>query len=200
LQTSDRDQDAQQWTKRARDRAAAVNDFMWDEKSGLYFDYNFTRGEVRKYPFLTSFYPLWVGLASPQQAARVMQNLALFERLGGLQTSTFHSGDQWDAPYGWAPLQWIAVQGMRRYGFLEEADRVSLRFLTLVQQKFARYGVIVEKYDVANPSAHASAGLEFGYRTNEIGFGWTNGVVTALFDGLSAVAKAELQRTTGHSW
>src|SRR5947207_10993076 len=96
---------------------------------------------------------MWTGIASKEQAARVMTRLALFERPGGLQTSTYRSGDQWDAPFGWAPLQWIAVEGMRRYGYNAEADRVSRRFLEMVGKVYRRRGTIVEKYDVISRRA-----------------------------------------------
>lgn len=176
-------QRAEEWRRRAEDRARLVNQLMWDPKEGLYFDYDFLNRRVRRYPFLTTFYPLWVGLASEEQAARVMSRLALFERSGGLQTSTHRSGDQWDAPFGWAPLEWIAVQGMRRYGYAAEADRVSKRFTTLVEDLFQKHGTILEKYDVVNRNRDPAGELRFGYTTDEAGFGWTNAVYTALLDG-----------------
>ena len=71
---------------------------MWDEKDGLYYDYDFVNKHVRHYPFLTTFYPLWAGIASKEQAARIVKNLPLFEKVGGLQTSTEVSGNQWDSP------------------------------------------------------------------------------------------------------
>jgi alpha,alpha-trehalase len=110
--------------------------------------------------------------------------LHVFEQPGGLQTSTRQSGGQWDAPFGWAPLQWIAVQGLRRYGYSSEADRISEKFLSMVQQEFVRYGTIEEKYDVVHRQSDVSKNLRYGYRTNEAGFGWTNAVFTALFDEL----------------
>ena len=99
---------------------------MWDEKDGLYYDYNFARKEVRRYPFVTTFYPLWVGAADSRQAARIVANLKRFERPGGLLTSTNVSGNQWDAPFGWAPTEMIAIQGLRRYGYGKEADRLNV--------------------------------------------------------------------------
>jgi alpha,alpha-trehalase len=177
-----RDQDAGNWRERARKRAAAMNRLMWDAKHGMYFDYDYVLGHVRKYPFLTTFYPLWAGIASPEQAAGVVRNLPLFERPGGLQTSTYHTGDQWDAPFGWAPLQWIAVQGLRRYGYETEAARISDRFLSLVVQEYEKYGTLDEKYDVVHARSDIGKDLLFGYRTNEAGFGWTNAVFTAFFD------------------
>jgi alpha,alpha-trehalase len=187
------------WKQRAQERAMRINRLMWDSGSGLYCDYNYIHGRVRHYPFLTAFYPLWTGIASPQQAARVTQNLPLFERTGGLQTSGFRSGDQWDAPFGWAPLQWIAVQGLRRYGYRADADRISKRFLALMQQEYLRHGNLEEKYDVVRGSDDVSSGLRYGYRTNEAGFGWTNAVFTALLDELPPSDQRELlnQRRAG---
>ena len=115
-----------------------------------------------------------------------MRNLSRFERPGGLQTSEFQSGDQWDAPFGWAPLQWIAVQGLRRYGYQTDAERISKRFLSLVQREFVRHHNIEEKYDVVRNSEEVTPGLRYGYHSNEAGFGWTNAVFTALLDELSS--------------
>jgi alpha,alpha-trehalase len=174
------------WRERARRRAEQVNRLMWDNADGLYYDYNFADRRVRRYAFLTTFYPLWAGIASADQAARVVHNLSRFDQPGGLETSQFPSGDQWDAPFGWAPLQWIAVQGLRRYGYGKEADRISKQFLSLLLQEFRRYGTLEEKYDVVRRSAVVDQALRYGYHTNEAGFGWTNAVFTALFDQLPA--------------
>jgi alpha,alpha-trehalase len=109
-----------------------------------------------------------------------------------LQTSTRHSGDQWDAPFGWAPLQWIAVQALRRYGYQAEADRVSKRFLRLILDEYERQGTLDEKYDVVHRKADIGGGILFGYFTNEAGFGWTNAVFTGLFDQMPADAQRAL--------
>ena len=130
---------------------------MWNERDGLYYDYDFVHRRVRQYPFLTTFYPLWAGIASREQAARVARNLPKFERPGGLQTSTYLSGSQWDAPFGWAPLQMIAVDGLRRYGYREDADRVSKKFLSLVLAEYQKTGTIVEKYDVVRRGTDVSS-------------------------------------------
>jgi alpha,alpha-trehalase len=185
LNTLDRPKDAAVWEKRAKDRADRINRLMWDEQAGLYSDYEFVHKRLRNYPFLTTFYPLWAGFASKEQAAAVVRNLPLFEKPGGLQTSTNTSGNQWDAPFGWAPLEMIAVQGLRRYGYRAEADRISKAFLSLVVEQYRQRGTIVEKYDVVRRSSNVSGDIRFGYRTNEAGFGWTNGAFTALFDQLS---------------
>lgn len=181
----DRGTEAGVWRLRAQERAERINRLMWDPKTGLFCDYNFVAKGIRRYPFLTTFYPLWTGIASQDQAAQVVGNLNRFERAGGLQTSEFKSGDQWDAPFGWAPLQWIAVQGLRRYGYQTEADRISKNFLSMVQQEYQRHHDLEEKYDVVRRSDHVESGLRYGYHSNEAGFGWTNAVFTALLDELS---------------
>ncbi|HEY1949442.1 MAG TPA: trehalase family glycosidase [Bryobacteraceae bacterium] len=177
--------DTEPWLQRAKARAERINRLMWDEKHGLYYDYDFVTTRVRHYPFLTTFYPMWAGFATPHQAAKIVKNLPLFEKKGGLQTSTFDSGNQWDSPFGWAPLQMIAVEGLRRYGYHEDAGRISLKWLTLVQHEYVRQGYIVEKYDVIAGGSNVSAEIHFGYSANQAGFGWTNAVFTELYNALS---------------
>ncbi|HVG18829.1 MAG TPA: trehalase family glycosidase [Blastocatellia bacterium] len=169
------------WAGRAEERKRRINRLMWDERDGLYYDYNFVEKRVRRYPFVTTFYPLWAGIASPRQAARVVANLHLFEKAGGLQTSTNVSGSQWDAPFGWAPMQMIAVKGLRRYGYDKEANRVTANFLSTIVKDFIEHNVIVEKYDVTRRTSQLGAGVKYGYDYNVIGFGWTNAAFTELY-------------------
>jgi len=176
----------------ARERADRINRLMWDEQAGLYFDYEFVHGRRRIYPFLTTFYPLWAGIASKEQAAAVVRNLPMFERPGGLQTSTNVSGNQWDAPFAWAPLEMIAVQGLRRYGYRTEADRITREFLSLVLDQYRESGIIVEKYDAVRRTSRVSGNIHFGYSSNEAGFGWTNAAFTALLDELPPEQRKEL--------
>jgi alpha,alpha-trehalase len=188
--------DGPEFREQARVRAERINREMWSPEEGLYFDYNFATKKVRKYPFLTTFYPLWAGIATKEQAAAVRNNLKLFEQDGGLQTSTNVSGNQWDSPFGWAPLQMIAVEGLRRYGYKEDADRISMKFLSMVKRQFVVKGYIVEKYDVVNPGTDVSALIHFGYNTNEAGFGWTNAVYTRLYDELGLADQRRLSTPT----
>lgn len=192
LSTLGKAADAAVWKRRAGDRAMKINRLMWDAGDGLYYDYDFVHSRVRRYPFLTTFYPLWAGIASKQQAAAVVQNLAKFEQPGGLRTSTHESGNQWDSPFGWAPLQMIAIEGLRRYGYSQHADRLSEKWLSLVLDEFRKTGVIVEKYDVVHRGMEVGRAIRFGYSSNEAGFGWTNGVYTRLLDALPADERREL--------
>jgi len=192
-----RPKDASLWIARANERRDKVNRLLWDEKDGLYYDYNFSEKRLRRYPFATAFYPLWAGIASPEQARRVVSNLSLFERSGGLLTSTNISGSQWDAPFGWAPLQIIAVEGLRRYGYNNEADRISINFLSLILKEFIEHNTIVEKYNVETRTSRLQSGLKFGYTSNEIGFGWTNAAFTELYAQLPAAKKREVLNLSG---
>lgn len=168
------------WLQRARQRHHRIDQFLWDEPAGQYFDYNFRIEKRRPYEFVTTLMPLWAGIASETQAQRVVDNLSRFEAPGGLLTSTHVSGNQWDAPFGWAPLHYFAIHGLRRYGYHEAANRLTHKFVSLVTQEFERSGTIFEKYDVQRCSANVSDEIFFGYSSNEIGFGWTNGVILEL--------------------
>ncbi|BCL36620.1 trehalase family glycosidase [Nostoc sp. MS1] len=170
----------QQWSDRANLRRERINQYLWDEEKGLYLDYSFHSNKRRNYEFATTFYPLWTGLASPEQAQSIVKNLTLFSAPGGILTSTHVTGNQWDAPFGWAPLTLIAVQGLHRYGYHTEAEDIAQKFLNMAIQEFNKYGFFVEKYDVERCSAQVSDEISFGYSSNEIGFGWTNGVILEL--------------------
>lgn len=192
LRTLGRHREARVWRARAVERRRLVNRLMWDEQDGLYYDYNFRERKLRRYPFVTTFYPLWVGIASPRQAARVVANLRRFELPGGLQTSTNVSGSQWDAPFGWAPMHMIAVEGLRRYGFDAEADRITANFLSMILKEFAQHNVIVEKYDVARRESEVAGGIKFGYDYNVIGFGWTNAAFVELYAKLPVAKRRDV--------
>jgi alpha,alpha-trehalase len=166
--------DAAQWQRLAEARRRFMEEYLWDEQQGLFFDYNFDAAQRSTYRYATTFYPLWAGLATDAQARAVMNNLSSFERAGGIATSTQETQGQWDYPFGWAPIQLLAVEGMRRYGYSVEADRVSTEFLSMVLQNFEREKTIREKYNVVTRSSETN--VKAGYTTNVIGFGWTNAV------------------------
>ena len=197
MRTLGRVRDAKLWLGRAEGRRRSINRLMWDERDGLYYDFNFVEKRIRRYPFVTTFYPLWAGIADRKQAARVVANLNRFERAGGLQTSTNASGNQWDAPFGWAPMQLIAVKGLRRYGYAKEANRITVNFLSMVLKDFLEHNTIVEKYDVERRSSQLGAGIKFGYAANQIGFGWTNAAFTELYAELPEREKQNVLKLDG---
>ncbi len=188
----DRKSDADQWKKQAEQRKQAMQKLMWNAEQGLFFDYNFETGQKSDYRYVTTFYPLWAGLATPDQATALAHNLSVFEQPGGLAMSTAASGVQWDYPYGWAPTQLLAVEGLRRYGKNAEADRVAYKFLSDVAENFKRDGVIREKFNVVTRSSETH--VESGYQANVVGFGWTNGVFLELLHELPNDLAARLDR------
>jgi len=174
--------EAAKWKQRAEVRKALMVKYFWDAERGMFFDYNFETHERSTYVYITTFYPLWAGLATPEQARAVVHNLKLIERPGGIAMSPLETGAQWDYPYAWAPMQLIADDGMWRYGFAEDATRASYEFISAVAENFRRDGTIREKYNAATRSdeTHVTA----GYEANVIGFGWTNGVFLVLLHEL----------------
>ncbi|HXE91658.1 MAG TPA: trehalase family glycosidase [Terriglobales bacterium] len=177
-----REQDARQWQERATRRKENIQKYLWDEARGLFMDYDFTTGKRSSYEYATTFYPLWAGLATPEQARALARNLARFEHPGGLAMSRNETRTQWDYPYGWAPIQLLAAEGFRRYGFADEANRLSYEFLSTVLENFRRDGTIREKYNVVTRSSETQVAV--GYSENVIGFGWTNGVFLELLHQL----------------
>lgn len=174
--------DAAKWKKRAEDRKKLINRYLWDQAQGMFFDYNFETQKRSSYLYATTFYPLWAGLATSQQAKLVESKLKGFEQPGGLPMSTQDTGAQWDLPYGWGNIEMLAVDGLRRYGDNTDADRISYEFLSTVAENFRRDGNIREKYNVVTRSSEAH--VELGYQMNVVGFGWTNAAFLELLHGL----------------
>ena len=174
--------DAKKWSQRADNRKRLITRYLWDPRAGQFFDFNFITNRISSYQYATTFYPLWAGLATPEQARAVDASLKNFERPGGVPMSTFESGTQWDLPYGWGNIEMIVIDGLRRYGYNADADRVSYEFLSTVAENFRRDGNIREKYNVVTRSSEAH--VELGYDMNVIGFGWTNAAFLELLHGL----------------
>ena len=171
------------WKQLAEHRKQLINRYMWDSKNGLFVDYNLRRHQRSNVVYASTFYPLWTGLATPAQASAVRRYLSKLEYPGGLAMSDRETGVQWDKPYGWAPIQLIAVEGLRRYGFRDDAERISHNFLTMVAENAKKDGYISEKYNVMNRSTVVN--VTAGYASNVVGFGWTNGVFVVLLHELS---------------
>jgi alpha,alpha-trehalase len=174
--------DAEEWKKRAARRNENIQKYLWDAKSGMFFDYNIDRKERSTYEYITTFYPLWAGAATKEQAAAVMKNVAKLERPGGLVMSPYETEGQWDYPYAWAPTQLLAIEGMRKYGFNSDADRISYNFLSMVAENFRHDGTIREKYNAVTRSSETT--VKAGYNINVVGFGWTNGVFLVFLHDL----------------
>ena len=201
-----KDSDAAQWERLAESRRQSIQKYLWDEQQGLFFDYNFDTRERSTYRYATTFYPLWAGLATEEQAHAVVKNLSTFEQAGGIAMSVQQTQGQWDYPFGWAPIQLLAVEGMRRYGNNADADRVATKFLATILTNFERDKTIREKYNVVTRSSETI--VKAGYSVNVIGFGWTNAAFLELLHGLppekikdvvEAVAPARASQSSRHS-
>lgn len=165
------------FARRAKLRKKAINQFLWSGSDGFYHDYHLERGEQTEHMTLAAVYPLAVGIASQEQADAVAMRLELdFLREGGLVTTLDDTGEQWDSPNGWAPLQWTAIEGLRRYGHNELADTIQGRWLAVCDKVYAGDRKMIEKYDVTSDSGKGGGG-EYPLQD---GFGWTNGVYQAL--------------------
>jgi alpha,alpha-trehalase len=162
----------------ALERKAAIQKYCWSDTFNFYFDYDFKTGKQKTPWTLAGFFPMFFKVAEKDQATHMAEHLkSKFLKTGGLTTTLVNSGQQWDAPNGWAPLQWICYQGLLNYGYADElANDVKKRWLTSNEAVFNMTGKMTEKYDVWNENADASGG-EY---PNQDGFGWTNGVYLAM--------------------
>ena len=167
----------------ADSRKTAMSQYCWH---GFWTDYH---SDVKQpYQLITaaSITPLFVGLSTADQAEKTL--LHVKEELlkpGGLCTTTVESGQQWDQPNGWAPLQWMAVAGLSRYGYTETATTIAQRWLKLNEKVFADTGKMLEKYNVENPDIPGGGGE---YPVQD-GFGWTNGVYLAVQSWIEGINK-----------
>ncbi len=169
---------AAQFEEVAATRRRAVNDAAYDPATGFYYDVRWRTGQrVTDRPTLAASAPLYFGLATPAEGRAVADRLGRdFLRSGGFVTTLVASGQQWDAPNGWPPLQWLTMEGVRRYGRPGLADTARARWLALNRRTYATTGKMTEKYDVVDAARRAGGGE---YPTQD-GFGWTNGVALAL--------------------
>ena len=172
---------AAKWDDAAKLRQEAMDSLMWDRLRGMYFDYNFVKEKRGNVSSLATFYPLWAGMASEQQAKLLVKALRRFENKGGLATTDslpvgqFVLGTmptQWAYPNGWAPLHYLVVRGLERYGYHQDARRIAQKWLKTNLSWFNRDGVFLEKYNVVNPDKPPVKGVY----PSQTGFGWTNSV------------------------
>jgi alpha,alpha-trehalase len=150
---------------------------LWDAAAGVYRDYGWVKQAQVPRVSAATLYPLFVALASEPQAVAVATAVSRdLLKAGGIVTTPLLSGQQWDAPNGWAPLQWIGVSGLRRYAILPLAETIACRWMLNVNRVYGEDGKLVEKYDVI-ATGRLGGGGEYPLQD---GFGWTNGVMRKL--------------------
>ena len=170
---------AARYRRKASARKAAITRHLWNEATGLFDDFDWTTGRLRGAVTAAAVYPLFFGIADTDQAARTAEVVARdLLAPGGLLATNRVTGQQWDAPNGWAPLQWLAVRGLEAYGHDGLAGEIAGRWSRLVSDVYARTGRFLEKYDVV--TLGAGGGGEY---PNQDGFGWTNGVTARFLAG-----------------
>jgi len=172
----DRDRE-KEMQEQANKRKAALSKYCWSEE-GFFTDYDFLKKTTTDIPTLAGMYPLFFNMASQQQADQAAAYIQKhFLKSGGVvSTLTDATGQQWDSPNGWAPLQWITIQGLRNYGHDTLANTISERWITLNKKVYKNTGKMVEKYNVIDMSLNAGGGE---YPVQD-GFGWSNGVLLRL--------------------
>lgn len=155
----------------------AINKFCWSVAMGWYTDYNHTTGLHTRTWTLAGLVPFFLNIAPNNNIYAAAQNTRLkFLQPGGLITTTQHTGQQWDAPNGWAPLQWMAVVGLENYNQRSLAETIAGRWIQLNTDVYKRTGKMMEKYNVMETNLDAGGG-EY---PSQDGFGWTNGVLLAM--------------------
>jgi len=172
---------AEGWDKAAYRRKVAMNQLMWSNLRNFYYDYNYVKKQRGNVDSLAAYYTMWAGLVDERQATRMVGALKKFENKGGLSaTDTVMLGQfvpgslptQWAYPNGWAPLHFMVVKGLQRYGYHADARRIALKWLKTNLDWFNVHGVFLEKYNVVQPSKPPLKGVY----PSQTGFGWTNAV------------------------
>ena len=176
--------EAETWKKQAEARRQSIDKYLWDPASGLYFDYDFVNGKQSRYEYITAFYPLWAGAASPAQAKAMHAHVGDMLKPGGMAMSTYDSGLQWDLPFGWAPTMWFADSGLAQTGDTKDARELARRFMHTVEVNYEGDHTVREKYNVVDSSADVKVAT--GYKMNVVGFGWTNAVYLKMKHLLAA--------------
>lgn len=169
------------WEQAAHTRRMTINELLWSDIRSFYYDYDYTKRKRGSVDSLAAYYAMWAGVASEKQAAKLVSALKKFDQKGGLATTDamplnqFMPGGrplQWAYPNGWAPLQYIVVKGLQKYGYHDEARQVALKWVHTNLSWFNKYGVFLEKYNVVQTDKHPVKGLY----PSQTGFGWTNSI------------------------
>jgi alpha,alpha-trehalase len=182
-----------QYSEKALKRKELIQKTFWDEDVQFFMDYDFKTNSNTDEFTLAATFPLFFNIATKEQAEAVKEKLITdFLKDGGLLTTLKNTGQQWDAPNGWAPLQWMAVHGLLNYGYEEEALDIMKRWLAINERVYKNTGKMMEKYNVEDTSLLSGGGE---YETQD-GFGWTNGVALgfkALMEQMET--KKQIQET-----
>jgi alpha,alpha-trehalase len=177
--------EAAQWDQAADARKKTMNDLMWDRIRGLYYDYNYAKEKRGNVSSLAAYFPMWAGMVDEKQAESMVKALRRFENKGGLATTDalpvgqFVLGSmptQWAYPNGWAPLHFIVIKALERYGYHQDARRIAMKWLKTNLHWFNQHQTFLEKYNAVSPEKPPVKGVY----PSQTGFGWTNAVFERL--------------------
>ncbi len=169
------------FSSKAAARKNAILQYCWDEGAGFFIDYDFIAEKTTGFYSLAGMAPLYFSIADQEQAEKIARNIeAYFMFPGGLPSTLILSGQQWDAPNGWAPLQWMSYKGLKQYGQEHLADTLKARWIETIQSQYLESGKLLEKYNVVFPKVPGGGGE---YPTQD-GFGWTNGIYLRMLEEL----------------
>jgi len=187
---------AAEWEAAAAKRKNTMDKLMWDQGKGLYYDYNYAKERRGSVASLATYYPMWAGMVDGRQAQELVKQLKRFEKKGGVATTDTYALSQripgslpmqWAYPNGWAPLHFMVVKALQRYGYNKDAQRIATKWLHTNLDWFKKNGVFLEKYNVADPDKPPASGVY----PSQTGFGWTNAVFERFcqefIDGLRSV-------------
>ena len=160
-------------------RKDAILKYCWNEQLQCFFDYDFKQQTTTNKYSLAAVLPLFTKIATTEQAASVKNIIEQkFLKDGGVVSTIYHTGQQWDAPNGWAPLQYNTVQALMNYGYKDLAKNIATRWMTINEKVYNTNGKMLEKYNVEDISLESGGGE---YPTQD-GFGWSNGVYLKFYE------------------
>lgn len=169
---------AHNYSTKAAERKAAITKYFWNADKGYFFDYQFKNETTTNRWSLAGVLPLFTEIATAGQAAQVKQKIeSNFLRDGGVITTPYHTSQQWDAPNGWAPLQYVTVKGLANYQYDTLAKEIATRWMQVNENVYQNTGKMLEKYNVENTHLESGGGE---YPTQD-GFGWSNGVYLKFY-------------------
>ncbi len=172
---------SEQYGQAAEQRKAAILNYFWNEAAGMYTDFNFQNSTLSERKTLAGLYPLYFNVSDEEKAAKTKTTIENeFALPGGVTTTLVESGQQWDYPNGWAPLQWMTIKGLEHYDHTDLASTISSNWINVNRKVFDNTQKMMEKYNVSDTTLLAGGG-EY---PNQDGFGWTNGIVISLIKGV----------------
>lgn len=177
--------EAKKWDQAAAARKKTMKKLMWDAGRGIFYDFNYVRERRANVASLATYYPMWAGMVDGRQAQELVKALRRFEEKGGMSTTdSLPLGQlvpgsmptQWAYPNGWAPLQFLVIKGLQRYGYHDDARRIAMKWLSTNLSWFNSHHEFLEKYNVVSPEKPPAKGVY----PSQTGFGWTNAVFERL--------------------